>query len=177
MCVPDVPSKRKRGTDAANKLSAFYCRVCRKDVSVLTHGGCDLLRHLQGHRQFARDQWLLLEARGWRVLTFESNPLPKDEIERQREKLLLAPFVARDRQYPYWENLIPDATVNVDAQLPMLAKVSCLTDIIQLAKSYKLVRKLWERFVLTAIRINVYVAWSRNESLLVSVLSRDCRVQ
>ena len=25
-------------TDAATKLSHFYCRLCRKDVSVLTHG-------------------------------------------------------------------------------------------------------------------------------------------
>ena len=42
-------------TDAANKLSEFYCRVCRKDVSVLTHGEYEIIRHFQGRRHFARD--------------------------------------------------------------------------------------------------------------------------
>ena len=43
-------------TDAANKLSEFYCRVCRKDVSVRTHGEYEIIRHFQGHRHFSRDQ-------------------------------------------------------------------------------------------------------------------------
>ena len=32
-------------TDAAGKPSHFYCRVCQKDVSVLTHGPHEVLRH------------------------------------------------------------------------------------------------------------------------------------
>ena len=68
-------------TNAANKLSEFYCRVCRKDVSVLTHGGYEIVLHFQGHRHFARDQRLRLETPGWRVLDFDRNPLPEDELE------------------------------------------------------------------------------------------------
>ena len=45
-------------TDAANKLSEFYCRLCWKDVSVLTHGSFEKIRHFQGLRHFARDQRL-----------------------------------------------------------------------------------------------------------------------
>ena len=156
-------------TDAANKLSEFYCRVCRKDVSVLTHGGYEIIRHFQGHHHFARDQRLRLETPGWRVLDFDGNPLPEDELERQREKIMLAPLVGRDRENPFREELIPDASGNMDPQLPMLAKVSCLIDALQLGGSYELVEKLWERFVLTASRINV--AWSRDEVLVSSVLS------
>ena len=62
-------------TDAAGKPSHFYCRVCRKDVSVLTHGPNEILRHYQGVRHFARDQRLRLETSGWRVMDFEGNPL------------------------------------------------------------------------------------------------------
>ena len=137
-------------TDAANKLSKFYCRLCRKDVSVRTHGSCEIIRHLQGLRHFARDQRLRLETPGWRVLDFDGNPLPEDELERQREKIMLAPLVIRDREYHFREDLIPDASVNVNPQLPMLAKVSCPIDALQLGGSYELVEKLWERFVLTA---------------------------
>ena len=152
-------------TDAANKLSEFYCRVSRKDVSVLTHGGCEVIRHFQGHRHFARDQ--RLETLGWRVLDFDGTALPEDELERQRERIMLAPLVVRDREYPFREYLIPDASGNVDPQLPTLAKVSCLIDALQLGGSYELVEKLWERIVLTASQINVTVAWSRDEVWLV----------
>ena len=69
-------------TDAANKLSEFYCRLCRKDVSVLTHGSYEIIRHFQGLRHFACDQGLRLETPGWRVLDFVGNPLPEDELEQ-----------------------------------------------------------------------------------------------
>ena len=49
-------------SNAANMPSHFYNRVCRKNVSVLTHGHHDLLRHFQGSRHFARDQLLRLDA-------------------------------------------------------------------------------------------------------------------
>ena len=160
-------------TDAANKLSEFFCRVCRNDVLVLTHGGYEIVRHFQGYRHFARDQRLRLETPGWRVLDFNGNPLPEDELERQRERIMLASFVVRDREYPFREDLISDASGNVNPQLPLLAKVSCLIDALQLGGSYELVEKLWERFVLTASQINVTVAWSRDEVLVSSVLSPD----
>ena len=159
--------------DAANKLSGFYCRLCRNDVSVLTHGSYERIRHFQGLRHFARDQRLRLETPGWRMLDFDGNPLPEDELERQREKIMPAPLVIRDREYPFREDLIPDASGNVDPQLPMLAKVSCLIDALQLGGSYELAEKHWERFVLTASRINVTVAWSRDEVLVKSVLSAN----
>ena len=99
-------------------------------MSVLTHGSEEIIRHFRGLRHFARDQRLRLETPGWRVLEFDGNPLPEDELERQREKIMLAPLVIRDREYPFREDLIPDASGNVEPQLPMLAKVSCLIDAL-----------------------------------------------
>ena len=48
-------------TDVATKPSHFYCRICRKDVSVLTHGHHEILRHFLGSKHFPRDQRL-----GWK---------------------------------------------------------------------------------------------------------------
>ena len=75
-------------------------------------------------------------------------------------------------------DLIPDASGNTDPQLPVLAKVSSLVDVLQLGGSYELVERLWERFVLTASRVNVSVAWSRNEVLVSSVCPPEhlCRL-
>ena len=166
-------------TDSSTKLSEFYCRLCRKDVSSLTHGSSEVLRHFQGIRYFARDQRLRLETPGWRVLGFDGKPLTENELERQREKILRAPLVVRDREYPFREDLIPDASGNTDPQLPVLAKVSSLVDVLQLGGSYELVERLWERFVLKASRVNVSVTWSRNEVLINSVCppERTCRLR
>ena len=57
-------------TDAAGKSSHFFCRVCGKDVSVLTHGPHEILRHYLGLKHFARDQRLRLETPGWQVSDF-----------------------------------------------------------------------------------------------------------
>ena len=165
-------------TDASTKLSEFYCHLCRKDVSVLTHGSSEVLRHFQGIRHFAGDQRLRLETPGWRVLGFDGKPLTEDALERQRAKSLRAPLVVRDRDYPFREDLIPDASGNTDPQLPVLAKVSSLVNVLQLGGSYDLVERLWERSVLTASRVNVSVTWSRNEFFVSSVCppERMCRL-
>ena len=94
--------------DAAGKPSHFYCRVCRKDVSVLTHGPHEILRHYQEVKHFARDQRLRPETPGWRVLDFEGNPFSESELERRKEHILRGPLVVRDREYPSVEDLIVD---------------------------------------------------------------------
>ena len=141
-------------SDAANLPRHFYCRVCRKNVSVLTHGHHEVLRHFQGSRHVARDQCLRLETPGWRVLDFHGNLLSEDELERQREKIKKGPLVVRHRQHPFAEDLITDEAGFLDPQLPVLTKVSCLVDVLRMAGSYELIQKLWARFLLTAGQVN-----------------------
>ena len=141
-------------SDAANMPSHFYSRLYRKNVSVLTHGHHEVLRHFQGRRHLARDQRLRLETPGWRVLDFQGNPLSEDELERQREKIQKGPLVKRDREHPFAEDLITDEAGVIDPQLPVLAKVWCLVDAMKMGGSYGLVEKLWAQFVLSAGPVN-----------------------
>ena len=157
-------------TDAAGKPSHFYCRVCRKDVSVLTHGPHEILRHYQGVKHFARDQRLRLETPRWRVLDFEGNPLSESELERRREHILRGPLVVRDREYPFAKDLIIDESGAPDATLPVVAKVSSLIETLRLSGPYELVSQLWSHFTLIASRVNIEVAWSRDEVLVGIVL-------
>ena len=140
--------------DAANMPSHFYCRVCREDVSVLTHQHHEMLRHFQGSRHFARDQRLRLETPGWRVSDIHRNPLIEDELECQREKNRKGPLKVRYREHPFAEDLITDEAGVVDPQLPVLTKVSCLVDAMKMGGSYGLVEKLWAQFVLTVGPVN-----------------------
>ena len=157
-------------TDVATKPSHFYCRICRKDVSVLTHGHHEILRHLQGSKHFPRDQRLRLETPGWAVLDYEGNIMSPAEVERQREKIIRAPLVVRDREYPFSEDVIVDETGAVDPNLELMAKVSSLIEVLRLGGSYEFVYRLWAQFTLSAVRVNVDVTWSRDE-VLVSTYS------
>ena len=160
-------------SDAANMPSHFYCRVCRKNVSVLTHGHHEVSWHFQGSRHFARDQRLHLETPGWRVLDLHRNPFSEDELQRQREKFRKDPLVVRDREHPFAEDLITDEAGVVDPQLPILTKVFCFMDPLKMGGSYGLIGKLWARFVLTAGPVNTEVAWTRDEVLVGSVDFRN----
>ena len=140
---------------------------------MLTHGHYEVLRHFQGRRHFARDQRLRLETPGWRVLDFQGNPLTEDELEWQREKIQKGPFVVRDREHPFAEDLISDEAGMIEPQLPVLTKVSCLVDGLKMGGSYGLIEKLWAQFMLTAGPVNREVAWTRDEVLLGSVDFRN----
>ena len=158
-------------TDAAGKPSHFHCRLCCKDVSVLTHGVHEVLRQFQGVKQFARDQRLRLETPGWRALYFEGNPFSDSELERQRERIRRGLLVFRDREYLFAEDLIVDDSGAPDATLPFLAaKVSSLIEVLRLGGPYQLVYQLWSQFTSTASRMNVDVTWSRDEVLFVNFL-------
>ena len=124
-------------------------------------------------RHFACDQRLRLETPGWRVLAFHGNPLSEAELERQRKKIRTGPFLVRDREHPFAEDLITDEAGVVDPQLPVLTKVSCLVDALKMGGSYGLIEKLWAQFVLTVGPMNTEVAWTRDEVLVGSVDFRN----
>ena len=112
--------------------SHFYCQVCRKNVSVLTHGHHEMLGRFQGGCLFARDQRMRLETPVWRVLDIYRNPLSDDELERQMRKIRKGPLVVRDREPPFAEDLIIDEAGGVYPQLPVLTKVFCLVDALRM---------------------------------------------
>ena len=153
--------------------SHFHCGVCRKNVSVLTHGHHEVLRLFQGSGYVARDQRLRLEIPGWRVLDFHGNPLSEDELAPYREKIRKGLFGVRDREHPFAEDLITNEAVVLDPQLPVLTKVSCLVDALRMGGSYKLVEKLWAQFVLTSGPVNTKVTWTGDEVLVGSLNFRN----
>ena len=108
----------------------------------MTHGVHEILRHFQETKQFPRDQRLRLETPGWRVLDFEGNVMQEKEVERLRERILRAPQVVRDREYPFSDDLIVDSSGSVDVSLPVLAKFSALVEVLQLRGSYEPVHQL-----------------------------------
>ena len=153
--------------------SHFYCRVCRKKVSVPTHGHHEVLRHFQRSRHFERDQRSPLETPGWRVLEFPGNPLSERELERQMEKIRKGPLLVRDREHPFAEDLVTHKAGAVDPQFPVLTKVLCLVDVLRMGASYELIEKLWAQFLLIAEPVKNEVTWTHDEILVGSVNFRN----
>ena len=99
-------------------------------MSVLTHVSFYILRHYQGAKHFAMDRRLRIETPRWRVLDFSRNTLPVDEVKRSRFRIIWTPFVRRDREHPFCEDLIKDDAGVVDPHLPILTKVLCLLEVL-----------------------------------------------
>ena len=135
---------------------------------MLTDGHQETLRHFQGSKHFPRDQRLRLETLGWEVLDYKGNAMSPAEVERQPEKIMTAPLVVRDREYPFSDDVIVHETGAVDMNLGVMAKVSSFYDVLRLGGSYELMYQLWAQFTLSAVRVKVDVTWSRDE-VLVSV--------
>ena len=155
-------------TDVATKPRHLHCLICRRDVSVLTHGQQEILRHLQGSKHFPGDQRLRLETPGWEVLDYDVNNMSPAEVKRHREKIMRAPLVVRDREHPFSEDVIVDETGAVDPIFGVMAKVSSLIQVLRVGRSYELVYQLWAQFTRSAVRVNVDVTWSRDEVLVSS---------
>ena len=100
------------------------------------------------------------------MLDFEGNPLTESELARRRESILRGPLVIRDREYRFAEDLIVDDSGAPDAKLPVPANVLSLVEVLRLRGSYELVHQLWSQFTSTANRVNIDVAWSRDEELV-----------
>ena len=133
---------------------------------MLTHGHHEILRHLQVSKHFPRDQRLWLKTPGCEVFDYEGIVMSPAEVERQREKIMRAPLVVGDREYPFSEDVIVDETGAVDPNLRVMANVSSLIEVLRLGGSYELVYRLWSQFTLSAVRVNVDVTWSRDEVLV-----------
>ena len=138
-------------TDDATKPRHFYCRICRKDVSVLTHCHHENLRHFQGGKHFARYQRLRLEMPGWEVVDYEGNAMSPAEVERKREKITSSLLVVRDREYSFSEHVNFDEICAVDPNLAIMAKVCSLIEALRLGRNCQLVYQLWTQFTLSAV--------------------------
>ena len=125
----------------------------------MTLGVHEILCHYQGTKHFPRDQHFRLKTPGWRVLDFEGNPMREEEVDRQREWILRAPHVVRDREYPFSEDLIVESSGSVDVSVSVLAEVSDLVETLRLGGSSELVHQLWSQFNLIAEKLNVDVTW------------------
>ena len=164
-------------TDVANQPNHLYCRICKKNFSVLNHSHYEILRHSQENRNFPIHQKLRFETAGWKILDFEGEPKTEEELQQQKDKIRRGPLFVWDREHPFTEDLIIDEAWKFDPNLSPLRKVTSPMQVLQFGGSSTLVEKMWLQFVLTASNINLENAYNRDEVLVSSVkLPESCCV-
>ena len=157
-------------TDSPGKPSQFYCGICHTDVSAPTNGPKGILPRFHGARHFPRAQRLRLETPGWWVLIVEGKPL-SDDLGGQRDKILMAPLVKWNRERVFTEDFLVNQSGAADTNLPV-ARLLSLMEVFRLGGSYELIERLWGHLMLNAGRVDVEVAWSREERLVRSKKSQ-----
>ena len=135
---------------------------------MLAQGLYQIFRDFHGSRHFPRDQRLRLETLGWRVLDSNENPFSDDEVERNRETILLARLVKHDHEGVFTKYSLVDESGAADPNLPALARVSFPMEILQVGSRYELAERLWSPFMLTSSQIDIEVPWSRDRVLFSS---------
>ena len=157
-------------TGASNAAeNSFFCRLCRKNISIAAKGAFEIRRHFQGHKHLKKDQRYRLETPGWRVLGLDGLPMDNAEVERMRDEIMSYPLVTLGDEYHFAEDLIEGEGGKVDPKLPILAKVASLISVLQLGGPYELVQQLWTQFRRTAKHIEAEVSWNRDEVLVSSL--------
>ena len=82
---------------------------------------------------------------------YEGKAMSPAEVERERERILRVPFVVRDRDYPFSEDVIVKETGAVDKNLGIMAKVSSFIEVLRIGGAYELVYQPWTQFTLSAV--------------------------
>ena len=103
------------------------------------------------------------------MLDYENNRT-REEVERQRERILKAQQVVSVREYSFSGDLIVDSSGAFDISLPVLANVSALIEALRLGGSYELFHQILYQITLFAGRVNVDVSRSRDELLIRAFL-------
>ena len=163
----DGPFRRDWARNAIGQPCHFYCRICYKDVSILTHDPHKSRRHSNSANKFRLVQRFSFETPGWQWLDFERNTLGDDELERQWGHPSNSLGHSRI-EYFFARDLFVDNSGTPDATQLVLFKVSSI-EVLRLRGNYEHVHQLWSQFDLNAGWVNIDVAWSHDE-VLVSVL-------
>ena len=166
------PIFRAGPTDLTKKPSHLYfsCAVSPMEVSVLTLGTHEILRHFQGTQFFHGDHCLRLTTPGWQLLDIEISSLSSAELERQRDRIMRAPVVIWDREYFLSEGVGVAVSGAVDPSSGVMPKVFSLMEVVRLGGSYELVCQLSAEFTSSAEWVNLDLIWARDE-VLVGILT------
>ena len=149
--------------------SLFHCMICKRDVSMLSRGAKEFVRHYSGERHWSRDVAFRVQ-QGLPV--FDQLMKPLELTSEERAAYLSQGAVDKDEGFSFPEDLLPSCT-RVDSTIPLLTMVNCVAELCRWGGSYILLRKLWGNFRATLGRDNPLYSlrWNRPETLVSNLVA------
>ena len=100
--------------------SHFHCMICKRDVSMLSRGAREFVRHYSGDRHWSRDVAYRVQ-QGLPV--FDQLMKPLELTSEERAAYLEQDVVDKDEGFSFPEDLLPACT-RVDSTIPLLTMVT-----------------------------------------------------
>ena len=148
-----------------NGLSTyFFCTMCERDVSMVSRGANELVRHFTSDRHWQRDVTYRVH-KGMPVFNQlrQLITLTDEELSQYRSR----PFKEKAVGYLFPEDRRPKHS-EIRSRVPFLTMVSCLTEVWRGGGSYTMLRRLWGFFCASLAETDpLYrVTWNKPETLV-----------
>ena len=142
----------------------FFCTMCERDVSMISRGASELVRHFTSERHWERDVTYRVH-KGMPVFNQlrQLITLTDEELSQYRSR----PFKEKAVGYLFPEDRLPKHS-EIRSRVPLLTMVSCLTEVLRGGGSYTMLRRLWGFFCASLAESDpLYrVTWSKPETLV-----------
>ena len=120
----------------------FFCRVCKRDVKMGSHGSSEFVHHFESKKHWEQDVVYRLHM-GLPIYNKLKEPMTLSS--RQEEEFRSRPFVDWGPEFPFPGDLLPKHS-RVGSKVPFMTLVSCFCDWLRSGGDFSLVRRLWGSF-------------------------------
>ena len=140
----------------------FFCRVCKRDVKMGSHGSSEIIRHYESKKHWEQDVVYRLHMC---LPIYNKLMEPMTLSSRQEADFRSRPFVDLGPEFPFPEDLLP-THAKVDSKMSFMTLVSCFCDWLRSGGDFSLVQRLWGHFLATLgeREPEFTLKWSRSET-------------
>ena len=155
----DFVTGAKSGSD-----ERFFCRICKRDVTIRTHGVSEIIRHFGSVGHWRRDVTYRVHMD---MPVYNKLLEPITLTETQLAENRARPFEDLGGEFPYPEDLVAKHA-HPGSKVPLMTLVSCVCELLRRGGDFFLLRHLWGHFTasLGSREPQFTVNWSRSETVV-----------
>ena len=121
----------------------FYCRICKRDVKMRSHGAAEFVRHFGPKGHWAADVTYRVHME---LAVYNKLMEPMELSATQEAEYRARPFVDLGPDFPFPEDLLPKHA-RADSKVPFMTFVSGFCDLLRSGGDFSLLRRLWGYFL------------------------------
>ena len=127
-------------------VNKFHCSFCNKDISILSKGFREPMRHFLCISHQKRDQRYHLEEHQFIYELNGTDTIPSSELTEEERRIILARKpVVLSGPYPFPEDNHQDLS-HITSEVPLSTLLTCVMELLRHGGNYSLLRKQWCQF-------------------------------